>query len=141
MAAPMKQATMYVVDLGSTMGECHSGRTESDLDYGMRYIWDKIAITMAANLKGGNLGVIGFRTNETDNPLDDDDGYKNISVSTSLASGGPSSAGLTPRHVPPRRSNNICASRITISHTIPFLSHYSPLSALSFWAFASPPPP
>ena len=84
MAAPAKQATMYVVDLGSTMGECHNGRTESDLDYGMRYIWDKIAITMAANLKGGNLGVIGFRTDETNNPLDDDEDYQNISVRISL---------------------------------------------------------
>ncbi|KAE9379177.1 putative Ku family DNA helicase [Stipitochalara longipes BDJ] len=74
-----KQATMYIVDLGSTMGECHNGRVETDLDFGMRYIWDKIATTMAANLKGGNLGVIGLRTDGTDNPLDAD-GYENISV-------------------------------------------------------------
>jgi hypothetical protein len=50
----------------------------------MRYVWDKIAITMAANLKGGNLGVIGFRTDETNNPLDDDEDYQNISVRISL---------------------------------------------------------
>ncbi len=31
-----KEATVYAIDLGSTMGECHSGRVESDLDYGMR---------------------------------------------------------------------------------------------------------
>ncbi len=84
MAALAKQATMYIVDLGSTMGECHNGRTESDLDYGMRYVWDKIAITMAANLKGGNSGVIGFRTDETNNPLDDEEDYQNISVRISL---------------------------------------------------------
>lgn len=82
MAEPTKQATVYIVDLGRTMGEYHNGRTESDLEYGMRYIWDKIAITMAANLKGGNLGIVGLRTDETDNPLaDDDDSYKNLSVS------------------------------------------------------------
>jgi hypothetical protein len=80
MAEPSKQATIYIVDLGSTMGDCHNGRTETDLDYGMRYIWDKIATTMAANLKGGNLGVLGLRTDETNNPLDED-GYENLSVS------------------------------------------------------------
>jgi len=79
-----KQATIYIVDLGSTMGECHNGRTETDLDFGIRHIWDKIAATMAANLKGGNLGVIGLRTNDTDNPLDADDAYENISVSVSM---------------------------------------------------------
>jgi ATP-dependent DNA helicase 2 subunit 2 len=80
MAAPNKQATVYIVDLGSTMGECNSGRVETDLDFGMKYIWDKIATTMAANLKGGNLGIIGLRTDETNNPLDVD-GYENLSVS------------------------------------------------------------
>jgi ATP-dependent DNA helicase 2 subunit 2 len=79
MAASTKQAIIYIVDLGSTMGECHNGRVETDLEFGMRYIWDMIATTMAANLKGGNLGVIGLRTDETNNPLDDD-GYENISV-------------------------------------------------------------
>jgi hypothetical protein len=123
---------MYIVDLGITIGECHSGRTESDLDYGMRYIWDKIAITMAANLKGGNLGVIGFRTDETNNLLDDDDGYENISVSTSFASGGPSYVGLIPRHIPPRESNSICASCVVISHAIPFLSHIVHLACVAF---------
>lgn len=62
------------------MGECNSGRVETDLDFGMKYIWDKIATTMAANLKGGNLGIIGLRTDETNNPLDVD-GYENLSVS------------------------------------------------------------
>jgi len=83
MAAPTKQATVYIVDLGSTMAECNSGRVETDLDFGMKYIWDKIATTMAANLKGGNLGVIGLRTDETNNPLDVD-GYENLSVSIPL---------------------------------------------------------
>ena len=93
---------MYVVDLGSTMGECHNGRTESDLDYGMRYIWDKIAITMAANLKGGNLGVIGFRTDETNNPLDDDEDYQNISVRISLCPWGFTCPELISRHISAR---------------------------------------
>jgi len=65
------------------MAECNSGRVETDLDFGMKYIWDKIATTMAASLKGGNLGVIGLRTDETNNPLDVD-GYENLSVSIPL---------------------------------------------------------
>jgi ATP-dependent DNA helicase 2 subunit 2 len=38
---------------------------------------------MSANLKGWNVGIIGFRTDDTDNPLEED-GYQNISVSASI---------------------------------------------------------
>jgi len=79
-----KQATIYVIDLGSSTGECRCGRVETDLDYGMRYIWDKIATTMSADRKSWNVGVIGFRTDETNGPLAADEGYENISVSVSL---------------------------------------------------------
>jgi len=75
-----KQATVYIVDLGASTGECHNGRTESDLDYGMRYVWDKLAETMAANRTTWNIGVIGFRTDETNNDLAADDEYGNISI-------------------------------------------------------------
>lgn len=79
-----KQATIYVIDLGSSTGECRCGRVETDLDYGMRYIWDKIATTMSADRKTWNVGIIGFRTDETNGPLAADEGYENISVSVSL---------------------------------------------------------
>ena len=77
-----KEATVYIVDQGSSTGECHNGRVESDLDYGMRYIWDKIAETMTANRTTAGVGVIGFRTDDTENELahDDPDAYSNISV-------------------------------------------------------------
>ncbi|ORY70158.1 putative Ku family DNA helicase [Pseudomassariella vexata] len=75
-----KEATVYIVDLGSSMGDCHNGRTESDLDWSMRYAWDKISATVAASRKTWNIGVIGVRTDETVNPLAEDDGYNNISV-------------------------------------------------------------
>lgn len=75
-----KEATVYIVDLGSTMGDCNSGRTESDLDWSMRYVWDKIGTTVAASRKTWNVGVLGLRTQETFNPLDSDEGYENISM-------------------------------------------------------------
>ncbi|KUJ20967.1 SPOC domain-like protein [Mollisia scopiformis] len=76
-----KEATVFVLDLGSTMGDCHNGRVESDLDYAMRYVYDKMADTMSSTRTTLNTGVIGFRTNVTNNPLDDgDEGYNNISV-------------------------------------------------------------
>ena len=77
-----KEATVYIIDLGSSMGDCHNGRTESDLDWGMRYVWDKITTTVAASRKTWTIGVVGVRTDETSNPLQDrqEDGYENISI-------------------------------------------------------------
>ncbi|RYP47782.1 hypothetical protein DL768_006191 [Monosporascus sp. mg162] len=75
-----KEATVYIVDLGASMADCHSGRIESDLDWCMRYVWDKISTTVAASRKTWNVGVVGVRTDETNNPLQDDGGYDNISI-------------------------------------------------------------
>ena len=63
------------------MGECHSGRVESDLDYGMQYIWDRIGATLAGNKTTWGVGIIGLRTDDTDNPLEStSDEYDNIAV-------------------------------------------------------------
>lgn len=75
-----KEAFVYIVDVGSTMSNCNNGRTESDLDFSMRYVWDKIATTAQASRKTWNVGVIGLRTDETRNDYEDGDGYNNISV-------------------------------------------------------------
>ncbi|KAK5636689.1 hypothetical protein RRF57_012401 [Xylaria bambusicola] len=78
-----KEATIYILDLGSSMADCHNGRIESDLDWSMRYVWDKISTTVAASRKTWNVGVIGVKTDDTDNPLDSQDGgegYEHISV-------------------------------------------------------------
>ncbi|KAI8634732.1 Ku70/Ku80 N-terminal alpha/beta domain-containing protein [Xylariaceae sp. FL1651] len=78
-----KEATVYILDLGSSMAYCHNGRTESDLDWSMRYVWDKISTTVAAARKTWNVGVIGVRTDETDHPLEgqvDEAEYEHISV-------------------------------------------------------------
>jgi ATP-dependent DNA helicase 2 subunit 2 len=77
-----KEATVYIVDLGESMADCHNGRDESDLDFGMRYVWDKISTTVAASRKTWTVGVVGLNTEETDNEQDREglDGYEHISV-------------------------------------------------------------
>lgn len=63
------------------MGDCHNGRDITDLDWGMQWAWDKMATIMARGLKGDNIGVIAFRTDNTENELAaDDPAYEHISV-------------------------------------------------------------
>ena len=70
---------MYVIDLGASTAECHSGRVESDLEYGMRYIYDKIGTILGTGKASWGVGVIGCRTDDTDNPLQDQgEEYQNI---------------------------------------------------------------
>jgi ATP-dependent DNA helicase 2 subunit 2 len=80
-----KEATVFILDLGASMAEKHSGREESDLDWSMRYVWDKITDIVAANRKTLCVGVVGLRTDETNNKLQEDDGYENISVIQELS--------------------------------------------------------
>jgi ATP-dependent DNA helicase 2 subunit 2 len=75
-----KEATVYIIDVSRSMGKKHSGRKESDLDWAMRYVWDKITNTVAANRKTFNVGVFGLGTDETHNELEDDEAYQHISV-------------------------------------------------------------
>ncbi|KAM3077292.1 ATP-dependent DNA helicase yku80 [Clarireedia jacksonii] len=77
-----KQATVYVVDVGKSLGECHNGRTETDLEYAMRYVWDKITLTMSAARATDAVGIVGLRTDGTDNGLHEkgEEGYENITV-------------------------------------------------------------
>ncbi|KAK8126710.1 ATP-dependent DNA helicase II subunit 2 [Apiospora kogelbergensis] len=75
-----KEATVYIIDLGSSMADCHNGRVEPDLNWSMQYVWDRISTTVAANRKTWNIGVVGLKTDKTDNPLAEEDGYENISV-------------------------------------------------------------
>lgn len=41
-----KEATVYIVDVGKSMGEKHGGRNETDLEWCMKYVWDKITTTV-----------------------------------------------------------------------------------------------
>lgn len=80
-----KEATIFILDLGASMAECHSGRDESDLDWSMRYVWDKITDIVAANRKTLCVGVVGLRTDGTQNKLQEADGYGHISVIQDLS--------------------------------------------------------
>lgn len=42
-----KEATVYIIDMGRSMGEKRYGRNESDLDWAMTYVWEKITSTVS----------------------------------------------------------------------------------------------
>lgn len=42
-----KEATIYIVDVGRSMGECRNGRSMTDLEYAMQYVWDRITATVS----------------------------------------------------------------------------------------------
>ena len=41
-----KEATVYIVDVGKSMGERRQGRSVTDLEWAMRYVWDRISATV-----------------------------------------------------------------------------------------------
>lgn len=41
-----KEATIYIVDVGKSMGERRHGRPVTDLEWAMQYVWDKITATV-----------------------------------------------------------------------------------------------
>ncbi|KAL9129992.1 MAG: hypothetical protein Q9217_001714 [Psora testacea] len=75
-----KEATIYIIDLGKSMGERHGGRKETDLDWAMTYVWEKITSTIALDRKTATLGVVGLRTDRTENELGEQESFSNISV-------------------------------------------------------------
>lgn len=42
-----KEATVYIVDVGASMGEKRGGREQSDLEWALEYVWDKITTTVS----------------------------------------------------------------------------------------------
>ncbi|KAJ5156081.1 hypothetical protein N7492_008884 [Penicillium capsulatum] len=75
-----KEATVYIVDVARSMGECHHGRSVTDLDWAMQYVWDRITTTVATGRKTATVGVVALRTDDTSNDLHEDSNYSNISV-------------------------------------------------------------
>ncbi|OQN97542.1 hypothetical protein B0A48_16696 [Cryoendolithus antarcticus] len=78
-----KEATVYIVDIGSTMGERSHGRKETNLDFALEYVWDKIMSTVASGRKTAMAGVVAVRTDETLNSLGE--GYEHISILHNIA--------------------------------------------------------
>ncbi|KAL4952578.1 SPOC like C-terminal domain-containing protein [Aspergillus filifer] len=75
-----KEATVYIVDVGKSMGERRHGREITDLEWAMQYIWDHITTTVGTGRKMAQLGVIGLKTDGTDNELGDESHFFNLSV-------------------------------------------------------------
>lgn len=75
-----KEATIYIVDMGKSTAQKRGGRTQSDLDWAMLYVWDKITTIMSWERKTALQGVIGLRTNESDNELGEEEDFDHISV-------------------------------------------------------------
>ncbi|KAI4217892.1 MAG: hypothetical protein LQ349_008968 [Xanthoria aureola] len=75
-----KESTVYIVDVGASMGSTQTGRDVSDLDFAMTYIWDKITSTVALDRKTATLGVVGLRTDDTENELSHEESFEHISV-------------------------------------------------------------
>ncbi|KAI9795201.1 MAG: ATP-dependent DNA helicase II subunit 2 [Peltula sp. TS41687] len=75
-----KEATVYVLDVGASMGKKRNGRQETDLEWAMQYVWDKITSTVATGRNTLAVGVIGLRTDGTKNGLSMDESFEHISV-------------------------------------------------------------
>lgn len=79
-----KEATVYIVDVGKSMGERRHGRSVTDLEWAMQYVWDRITETVATGRKTAMMGVIGLRTDGTSNELEDDLHFSHISVLSNI---------------------------------------------------------
>ena len=75
-----KEATVYIVDLGMSMKDCHYGRDQTDLDWALTYVWDRITSTVALDRKTTFQAVIGLKTDRTSNELEADPSFGNITV-------------------------------------------------------------
>ena len=80
-----KEATVYIVDVGSSMGYRENGRQETNLDFALEYVWDKITTTIATGRKTAMAGVIALRSDDTNNELSGDPAYRHISVLQEIA--------------------------------------------------------
>lgn len=80
-----KEATVYIVDCGSTMSERSHGRKQTNLEWALEYVWDKITATVATGRKTALAGIVGLRTDATVNSLADDEDYAHITVLQELS--------------------------------------------------------
>ncbi|KAK0283905.1 ATP-dependent DNA helicase yku80 [Friedmanniomyces endolithicus] len=70
-----KEATVYIVDCGSTMSERSHGRKQTNLDFAL-----EITATVATGRKTAMVGVVGLRTDGTRNDLEGEEDYAHITV-------------------------------------------------------------
>lgn len=60
-----KEATIYIVDLGKSMGEKRHGREVTDLDWALEYVWDKITSTVSTRSFGDLVRVVNWVESQT----------------------------------------------------------------------------
>jgi ATP-dependent DNA helicase 2 subunit 2 len=48
-----KEATVYIIDVGKLSGDMRHGRGESDLEYAMKYVWERITNTVRCSNRAG----------------------------------------------------------------------------------------
>lgn len=46
-----KEATVYIVDVGKSMGQRRHGREVTDLEWSMQYVWERITGTVRLVMK------------------------------------------------------------------------------------------
>lgn len=79
-----KEASVFIIDLGRSMGRSNHDRTQSDLEYALQYFWDKITNIIYLGRKGLVVGVVGFRTDKTRNHMQEEEGYEHINLIQSI---------------------------------------------------------
>ncbi|KAJ5574224.1 uncharacterized protein N7459_008651 [Penicillium hispanicum] len=79
-----KEATVYIVDVARSMGEYRNGRSVTDLEWAMQYVWDRITTTVSTGRKTATVGVVALRSDDTSNELQEDSNFSNISVLANL---------------------------------------------------------
>ena len=42
-----KEATVFIIDVGESMGQQRGDRMQNDFDWAMTYVWDKITSTVS----------------------------------------------------------------------------------------------
>ena len=75
-----KEATVYIVDVGNSMGAKRLGRDVSDLDWAMVYVWDKMTTIVALERKTTFQAVLALGSDQSYNELMQDGSYENIYV-------------------------------------------------------------
>lgn len=53
-----KKSTVYVIDRSESMGHCHEGRTETDLEWGIKYVTDDIGNRILSERKTDQVAVV-----------------------------------------------------------------------------------
>lgn len=80
-----KEATIYIVDCGRSMARRDHGRQQTNIEWSLEYVWDKLTATVATARKTLLAGVIGLRTDGTKNLLDEEEEYANITIFQELS--------------------------------------------------------